>query len=312
VRDIQKVLAALASPVRREILSLIWDRELSAGEIAAAFPVTKPTISQHLAVLREAGLAAATAVGTSRRYRALPEALRGLHGALASPGKWLNADDDPRDPECVPDVQTKPVVVAAAVVGTSQATTYTAFTDPAVYSRWLGVPVSIQDGRFACTMEWGTSVRGRYELTCPPELIVMRWDFEDDNVPVPGGEMTGYLRIRPHPSGAHVEVHQIVDTPAQAEFMQGAWAMVLGRLRAGVVRACDPDSPMAPRAARPKRRDLGPHQPRARVFTSRGRATRPGAGARSPAWCRYRAPGTPRSRPGAGRTGARSRRRAAS
>ena len=40
MRDIQKVLAALTSPVRREILGLIWDRELSAGEIAAAFPVT--------------------------------------------------------------------------------------------------------------------------------------------------------------------------------------------------------------------------------------------------------------------------------
>jgi DNA-binding transcriptional ArsR family regulator/uncharacterized protein YndB with AHSA1/START domain len=272
VRDIQKVLAALASPVRREILSLIWDRELSAGEIAAAFPVTKPTISQHLTVLREAGLAAATAVGTSRRYRALPDALRGLHGALVSPSKWVNADADPADPELVPDVQTKPVVVAAAVVGTSQAVTYTAFTDPAVYSRWLGVPVSIQDGRFACTMEWGTSVRGRYELTCPPELIVMRWDFEDHNVPVPGREMTGYLRIRPHPAGAHVEVHQIVEGPAQAEFMQGAWAMVLGRLRAGVVRASDPGESMPPRAARPKRRDLAPHQPRARHSSRWGRS----------------------------------------
>jgi DNA-binding transcriptional ArsR family regulator/uncharacterized protein YndB with AHSA1/START domain len=255
VRDIQKVLAALASPVRREILSLIWDRELSAGEIAAAFPVTKPTISQHLAVLREAGLAAATAVGTSRRYRARPEALRGLHGALASPGKWVNADADPRDPGRVPDVRTAPVVVAATVVGTSPVVTFTAFTDPVVYSRWLGVPVSIEDGRFAATMEWGTNVRGRYELVCPPELIVMRWDFEDDNVPVPGGEMTGYLRIRAHPQGgAHVEVHQIVDTPAQAEFMTGAWAMVLGRLQAGVVRASDPAEPMLPRPSRSKRR----------------------------------------------------------
>ncbi|MDQ2813036.1 MAG: ArsR family transcriptional regulator [Actinomycetota bacterium] len=45
MRDIQKVLAALSSPIRREILTLIWDRELSAGDIAAAFPVTKPTIS---------------------------------------------------------------------------------------------------------------------------------------------------------------------------------------------------------------------------------------------------------------------------
>lgn len=255
MRDIQKVLAALASPVRREILSLIWDRELSAGEIAAAFPVSKPTISQHLAVLRDAGLAAATAVGTSRRYRARPDALRGLHGALASPGKWVNADHDPDDPGRASDVHTKPVVVAATVVSTSPALTFTAFTDQRVYSRWLGVPVSIEDGRFACTLEWGTQVRGRYELVCPPELIVLCWDFEDDNVPVPGGEMTGYLRIRSHPDGAHVEVHQIVDTSAQAEFMERAWAMVLGRLQAGVVRASNPGELMPPRPNRPKRRD---------------------------------------------------------
>jgi DNA-binding transcriptional ArsR family regulator/uncharacterized protein YndB with AHSA1/START domain len=255
VRDIQKVLAALTSPVRREILALIWDEELSAGEIAAAFPVTKPTISQHLAVLREAGLATSTAVGTSRRYRARRDALRGLPAALGTPGKWTNADDALE--RAVPDVRTKPVVVASTEVGTSQAVTFAAFTDPGVYSRWLGVPVTLSEGRFACTMEWGTSVRGRYELVCPPELIVMRWDFEDDNVPVPGGEMTGYLRIQAAPGGAHVEVHQLVDTIAQAEFMAGAWGVVLGRLKAGVVRASDPEVPMTARPARPKRRDRG-------------------------------------------------------
>ncbi len=250
MRDIQKVLAALTSPVRREILGLIWDRELSAGEIAAAFPVTKPTISQHLAVLREAGLAESTAVGTSRRYRARPDALRGLRAALGSAAKWINADDAPE--RASSDVRTKPVVVASTDVDTSQVVTFAAFTDPVVYSRWLGVPVTLQDGRFACTMEWGTSVRGRYELVCPPELIVMRWDFDDDNVPVPGGEMTGYLRIQPRPDGAHVEVHQLVDSPAQAEFMEGAWATVLGRLNAGVARASDPGQTMAPRPGRPK------------------------------------------------------------
>jgi len=253
VQDIQQVMAALASPVRREILGLIWDRELSAGEIAAAFPVSKPTISQHLAVLREAGLAAATAVGTSRRYRARQEALRGLHGALGSPIKWVNATDAPE--RATSQVSTKPVVVASTVVDTSQATTFAAFTDPAVYSRWLGVPVTISDGRFACRLEWGTSVRGRYELVCPPELIVMRWDFDDDNLPVPGGEMTGYLRIRPRGPGAQVEVHQIVETPAEAEFMERAWALVLGRLRSGVARASDPGADMPSRPARPKRPD---------------------------------------------------------
>ena len=122
MRDIQKVLAALTSPVRREILGLIWDRELSAGEIAAAFPVTKPTISQHLAVLREAGLAESTAVGTSRRYRARQDALRGLRAALGgSVGRWTNADHDPASPErASADVRTTPVVVASTDVDTSQ------------------------------------------------------------------------------------------------------------------------------------------------------------------------------------------------
>jgi DNA-binding transcriptional ArsR family regulator/uncharacterized protein YndB with AHSA1/START domain len=260
VRDIQKVLAALTSPVRREILDLIWDRELSAGEIAAAFPVTKPTISQHLAVLREAGLADSTAVGTSRRYRARQDALRGLRAALGSAGRWTNADHDPASPERTSaDVRTTPVVLASADVDTGQEATFAAFTDPVIYSRWLGVPVTLQDGRFACTMEWGTSVRGRYELVCPPELIVMRWDFEDDTVPVPGGEMTGYLRIQPRGSGSHVEVHQLVDTPAQARFMEGAWAMVLGRLKAGVTRAANPAEPMPARPARPKLLPPGPN-----------------------------------------------------
>ena len=259
MRDIQKVLAALTSPVRREILGLIWDQELSAGEIAAAFPVTKPTISQHLAVLREAGLAESTAVGTSRRYRARRDALRGLRAVLGSAvlgstGKWINADEDPRTPDrASSDVRTKPVVVASTEVDTSPAVTFAAFTDPVVYSRWLGVPVTLQDRRFACTMEWGTNVRGRYELVCPPELIVMRWDFEDDNLPVPGGEMTGYLRIQPRGRGSRVEVHQLVDTPAQAAFMEGAWAMVLGRLKANVARASNPAESMPSRPTRPKR-----------------------------------------------------------
>jgi uncharacterized protein YndB with AHSA1/START domain len=105
-------------------------------------------------------------------------------------------------------------------------------------------------------MEWGTQIRGRYDLVHPPELIVMSWDFEDGNVPVPGGEMTGYLRFQPRGRGAHVEVHQLVDTPAQAEFMEAAWTLVLGRLKAGVVTATDPGSPMHARPPRPKRRDL--------------------------------------------------------
>jgi DNA-binding transcriptional ArsR family regulator/uncharacterized protein YndB with AHSA1/START domain len=252
VRDIQRVIAALSSPVRRDIVALVWDRARPAGEIAAAFDLTKPTISQHLAVLRQAGLVTATAAGTSRLYRARPEALAGLRAALTGSEKWVNADDVPE--RGLADAYTTPLVIAGVDVDTDQATTFGAFTDPAVYSRWLGVPVSIVDGAFDCTMEWGTHVRGRYELVSPPDLIALRWDFEDDIVPVPGAEMTGYLRFTPAGEGTHVEVHQLVDTAAQAEFMEGAWTLVLGRLKAGVARAVDLEAKVGARPRRPKRR----------------------------------------------------------
>ncbi len=252
--EVQGVLEALTSPVRREILRLIWDQELPAGEIAAAFALTKPTISQHLGVLRRAGLVTMTATGTFRRYRARQEVVQRLNGALVSDMKWTTADDLPERE--LSEASTKLVVVASVDVETDQETTFKAFVDPVAYSRWLGVPVTIENGRFACTLEWGTSVRGRYELVCPPALVVMRWDFEDDNVPVPGGEMTGYLRVNPSTStagGARVEVHQLVDTPEQAAFMEVAWRMVLGRLKEGVAGACGPGT-MSVRPRRPKRR----------------------------------------------------------
>ena len=252
MRDVQKVIAALGSPVRRDILALVWDRELPAGEIAAAFDVTKPTISQHLAVLREAGLVSLTPAGTSRRYRAQPAALAGLRGALSGSTKWTNVEDAPE--RSLAEAYTKPLVAASVEVPTDQAATFRAFTDPDVYTRWLGVPVTIDDGTFACTMEWGTHVRGRYEVVSPPELLALRWDFEDDAVPVPGGEMTGYVRFTSVDEGTRVDVHQIVDTGVQAEFMEGAWTLVLGRLRSGIVRALEPGVATPGRPTRPKRR----------------------------------------------------------
>lgn len=53
---LQSTLRALADPIRREILSLLKDGELSAGEICEHFPVTAAAVSRHLSVLREADL----------------------------------------------------------------------------------------------------------------------------------------------------------------------------------------------------------------------------------------------------------------
>ncbi|MFF9013610.1 ArsR/SmtB family transcription factor [Streptomyces sp. NPDC014870] len=65
----------IAEPRRREILRLIWDDELSAGDIAARFEVTFGAVSQHLKVLRDTGLVTLRKDGTKRFYRADREVL---------------------------------------------------------------------------------------------------------------------------------------------------------------------------------------------------------------------------------------------
>jgi DNA-binding transcriptional ArsR family regulator len=59
---------ALADPTRRKILDLLREKPRTSGEIAAAFPATWPTISRHLAVLREAGFIIAAREGQHIRY----------------------------------------------------------------------------------------------------------------------------------------------------------------------------------------------------------------------------------------------------
>jgi DNA-binding transcriptional ArsR family regulator len=76
--QVDDVTRAIAEPRRREILALVRDRELSAGEIASRFEITRPAVSQHLGVLRDAGLLNERRDGTRRLYRARPEGLVGL------------------------------------------------------------------------------------------------------------------------------------------------------------------------------------------------------------------------------------------
>jgi DNA-binding transcriptional ArsR family regulator len=85
----QSAIQALAEPRRREILQRIRDRELTAGEIASGFDVSRPAISQHLGVLKEAGLVSERREGTRRFYRARPEGLKELREFLE--GFWTFA-----------------------------------------------------------------------------------------------------------------------------------------------------------------------------------------------------------------------------
>ena len=80
---------ALVDPRRRAILRLVATGELSAGEIAAAFSVTRSAVSQHLSVLKEAGLVAERRAGTRRLYRARPDGLAAVRRYLDE--MWADA-----------------------------------------------------------------------------------------------------------------------------------------------------------------------------------------------------------------------------
>jgi DNA-binding transcriptional ArsR family regulator len=77
-----EALKALAEPRRRAILRLVAHEELSAGRISEEFEVSRTAVSQHLGVLKAAGLLHERREGTRRLYRARPEGLAGLQAFL--------------------------------------------------------------------------------------------------------------------------------------------------------------------------------------------------------------------------------------
>ncbi|MFI6498171.1 metalloregulator ArsR/SmtB family transcription factor [Nonomuraea typhae] len=86
-----EVAGAIADPVRREILLMLRAERLSAGQIAGRFPISRPAVSRHLRVLREAGLVHDELVGRQRLYeldtRRLDELAAWL-GRFAEPSAW--------------------------------------------------------------------------------------------------------------------------------------------------------------------------------------------------------------------------------
>jgi DNA-binding transcriptional ArsR family regulator len=88
-RATAKVLDALGDPTRRAVLELIRGGARPVGEIAAELPVSRPAVSQHLHVLKEAGLVRDRKQGTRRLYSVDPEGLQELRRYLE--GFWDTA-----------------------------------------------------------------------------------------------------------------------------------------------------------------------------------------------------------------------------
>ena len=88
------VAQALADPIRRDILRMLSRRTHTAGELDSAFSVSRPAVSRHLRVLREAGLVEVRAEAQRRVYRVRPEPLRAIDDWLAPyRARWPEALD---------------------------------------------------------------------------------------------------------------------------------------------------------------------------------------------------------------------------
>ena len=88
---VDEVAGAIADPVRREILLMLHGEPLTAGQIAGRFPISRPAVSRHLRVLRDAGLVHDTADGRRRVYTLDTTPLRDLAGwlgRLTRPAGW--------------------------------------------------------------------------------------------------------------------------------------------------------------------------------------------------------------------------------
>ena len=85
----ESALTALSDPTRRAIFERLVEGPQAVGEIASELPVSRPAVSQHLKVLKEAGLVIDAALGTRRVYRVDPDGLEALHSYLD--GFWNRA-----------------------------------------------------------------------------------------------------------------------------------------------------------------------------------------------------------------------------
>ena len=75
-------LTALGDPTRRAIFECLAERPRAVGELADALPVSRPAVSQHLKVLKDAGLVTDNASGTRRIYRLNPEGVAAMRDQL--------------------------------------------------------------------------------------------------------------------------------------------------------------------------------------------------------------------------------------
>ena len=108
MKAVEAAIRAIAERHRREIVRLVRDRELTAGQIASHFEVSRPAVSQHLRILKDSGLVTERRQGTRRYYKARVEGLAELRAFLEvflGEDSWIDPRPSASTPAAEPDAE---------------------------------------------------------------------------------------------------------------------------------------------------------------------------------------------------------------
>lgn len=232
----ESALKAIADPNRRHILELVAQAELTAGEIAQHFDVTRPAISQHLTVLKNAGLVTERRVGPRRLYRTREQGFAAAK--LFLEGFWddrlgrLRRVAESPSTEIVERVSVQRELVIPA----PPEQVWELLTDPDKATSWMGMAARFElspGGEYRVEVVPDQVVVGEFVVIDPPHRLAHTWGWESDDDVVPVGSTIVIFDLTLDESGTLLRVtHQELPTLPSAGSHSRGWGHYLERLAA--------------------------------------------------------------------------------
>jgi DNA-binding transcriptional ArsR family regulator len=205
---------AIADPNRRRILELVADDELTAGEIAEHFAVTRPAVSQHLSALKRAGLIGERRQGTRRLYRArrqgLAAAVLFVEGVWdAQLGRLRRAAEEGPGSGAAPRsgalrMTERLSLAREIVIAAPLDAVWSLLSDQGRVTRWMGVSAAfdlVPGGAYRLEVVPGQVASGEFVELEPPLRLAHTWGWE------------GYARATV-PPGSTIVSYELVGVPA--------------------------------------------------------------------------------------------------
>ncbi len=235
---IEEALRAIAEPRRLEILRVVHRGELSAGEIASRFDVTRPAISQHLKVLYAAGLVSVRKAGTRRLYQSRPEGLAELKAFLDE--FWSDrlsalkevAEAEERRNETMATTSENAIQHEVRIQAKPE-TIFPFFTEPDLMVQWNGTTATLDarpGGVYHVNVNGRDVAKGEYVEITPYSRVVFTWGWEGEGQAVPPGASTVEVSLIPEGDSTLVRLrHYGLPADLHEIHLQG-WVHYMGRL----------------------------------------------------------------------------------